>query len=88
MRRLLLAVTSVGVATLAYRLTKGVAASRAAPSIMQLALALQASALRARRGSPFPLTDEQERSLETLTRQVFNEIDRLESGKIWRICDQ
>ena len=55
----------------------GVAASRAAPGIMQLALALQARALRARRGSSFPLTDAQERSLETLARQVFKEIDRL-----------
>jgi hypothetical protein len=59
----------------------GVAASRAAPGIMQLALALQASAFRTGRGSPFPLTDEQERSLERLARQVFKELDRLESEK-------
>jgi hypothetical protein len=44
---------------------------------MPLALALQERALRTGRGSPFPLTDEQERVVETLARQVFEEADRL-----------
>ena len=55
----------------------GAAASKAAPGIMLLALALQEHALRTGRGSPFPLTDEQERVVETLARQVFEEADRL-----------
>jgi hypothetical protein len=41
-------------------------------------LALQGRALRKGRGSPFPLTAEQERAVETLARQVLEEIDRLE----------
>jgi len=56
----------------------GAAASEAAPDIMPLALALQELALRTGRESPLPLTDEQERVMETLARQVFEEIDRLE----------
>ena len=55
----------------------GAAASEAAPGIMPLALALQERALRTGRGSPFPLNDEQERVVETLARQVFEEADRL-----------
>ena len=56
----------------------GAAASEAAPGIMPLALALQERAFRTGRESPFPLTDEQERVIETLARQVLEEIDRLE----------
>ena len=56
----------------------GAAASKAAPGTMPLALALQGRALRKGRGSPFPLTAEQERAIETLARQVLEEIDRLE----------
>ena len=56
----------------------GAAASEAAAGIMPLALALQERAFRTGRGSPFPLTDEQERVIETLARQVLEEIDRLE----------
>ena len=59
----------------------GAAASEAAPGIMPLALALQERALRTGRGSPLPLTDEQERVMETLARQVLEEIDRLEREK-------
>ena len=59
----------------------GAAASEAAPGIMPLALALQERALRTGRGSPFPLTDEQERAIETLARQVLEEMDRLEREK-------
>ena len=55
----------------------GAAASEAAPGIMSLALALQERALRTGRGAPLPLTDEQERVVETLARQVFEEADRL-----------
>ena len=56
----------------------GAAASEAAPGIMPLALALQERAFRTGRESPFPLTDEQEHVIETLARQVLEEIDRLE----------
>ena len=56
----------------------GAAASEAAPGIMPLALALQDRAFRTGRGSPFPLTDEQERVIETPARQVLEGIDRLE----------
>jgi hypothetical protein len=59
----------------------GAAASEAAPGIMPLALALQERAFRTGRGSPLPLTDEQERVVETLARQVLEEIDRLEREK-------
>ena len=59
----------------------GAAASKAAPGIMPLALALQEHALRTRRGAPLPLTDEQERVVETLARQVLEEIDRLDRDK-------
>jgi hypothetical protein len=55
----------------------GAAASMAAPGVMPLAFALQERAFRTGRGSPVPLTDEQERVIETLARQVFEEIDRL-----------
>jgi hypothetical protein len=41
------------------------------------AFSLQERAFRAGRGSPVPLTDQQERVLETMARQVFEEIDRL-----------
>ena len=56
----------------------GAAASKAAPGIMPLALALQERALRTGRRSPLPLTDEQKRAMETLARQVLKEMDRLE----------
>ncbi len=56
----------------------GAAASEAAPGIMPLALALQERAFRTGRESRFPLTDEHERVIETLARQVLEEIDRLE----------
>ena len=59
----------------------GAAASEAAPGIMPLALALQERALRTGRRSPFPLTDEQESAMETLARQVFEEMDRPEREK-------
>ena len=59
----------------------GAAASQAAPGITPLALALQERALRTGRGSPFPLTDEQESAIETLARQVIEEMDRLEREK-------
>jgi hypothetical protein len=59
----------------------GAAASEAAPGIMPLALALQERAFETGRGSPLPLTDEQERVVETLARQVLEEIDRLEREK-------
>jgi hypothetical protein len=59
----------------------GAAASRAAPGIMPLALALQERALKTGRGLPFSLTDEQESAIETLAHQVFEEMDRLEQEK-------
>ena len=55
----------------------GPAASKVAPGVMALALALQERALGTGRESPFPLTDEQESAIEELARQVFEEIDRL-----------
>ena len=55
----------------------GAAASKAAPGVTSLALALQERALRTGRESPFPLTKEQERELEALARRVHEEIDRL-----------
>ena len=59
----------------------GAAASKAAPGIMPLALALQERALSTGRRSPLPLTDEQERTVETLAHQVLEEMDRLEREK-------
>ena len=59
----------------------GAAASEAAPGIMPLALALQERAFRTGGGSPFPLTDEQERVIGTRASQLLEEIDRLEREK-------
>ena len=59
----------------------GAAASEAAPGIMPLALALQERALRTGRRPPFPLTNEQDRAIERLAHQVFEEMDRLERKK-------
>jgi hypothetical protein len=56
----------------------GAAAAEAALGIMPLALALQERALRTGRGSPSPLTDEQERAIETLARRVLEGMERLE----------